>query len=94
MIEIKKGEKARDRYLSASHELYNPSGLIGLKSKKYDAAYGGYHSKMHKQLSEKYGKEYADKFMKKQEKTMVAELIASSALFIGASALEAYMRNH
>lgn len=88
----KAGERARKRQLSRS--LRDGSSVASVLNKKVDKTLGGgYVQKMSKGMEKKYGKEYADKQIKKLRNIAVAPIAGTVAYTVGKSALKSYLRN-
>lgn len=87
----KSGEKARDRYISKS---FKDAGWTSNLSKHIDTAYnGGYVKKLSERTETKFGKEYADKQIKKAKNVAVATVATTVAYYAGKKAFKAYLRN-
>jgi hypothetical protein len=87
----KGGERARNRQITKA---YNSAGAIGILSNKVDTAFGGsYRQKLSKNIEKTYGKEYADKQIKKAKNLAVASIAATTAYYVGKKALNVYLKN-
>lgn len=87
----KGGEKARDRQIAKA---YKSAGAIGVLNKNVDMVWNGsYRQKLSKNIEKTYGKEYADKQIKKAKNMAVATIAATTAYYVGKRAFNAYLKN-
>lgn len=83
----KGGERARNRQIAKA---YKSAGAIGILSNKADTAFGGsYRQKLSKNIEKNYGKEYAEKQIKKAKNMAVASIAATTAYYVG----KMYLKN-
>ena len=84
----KAGERARDNYLSTH------SGNGGLLGDKVDwSINGGYVNEMKKSMTAKYGKEYAEKQIKKAKMYTIAMVASTAAARAGMEIVKMYLEN-
>lgn len=87
----KGGERARDRQIAKA---YKSAGAIGVLNKNVDMVWNGsYRQKLSKNIEKTYGKEYADKQIKKAKNMAVATIAATTAYYVGKRAFNAYLKN-